>query len=178
MKPRAKKQRQQTGRDRWNLTPQGIAATNLDDFDDLDDPGGLPPFLLAMACEDLDAACAKAAWGRRPTSAAAQSGSPGSDTRTDPPRSSPPIARNTPPPSVWEALRRLLGCNKQELAARLGVSRHTLQRWERDELPEAAAARVAALMQETLGAAGAGWTVAPLFRPEAFQRSQTGQSTG
>ena len=165
MKSRAKKQRQQTGRDRWTLTSQGIAATDLDDLDDLDDdfdePSGLPPFALAMAREDLAAACAKAAWGPRQTSASAPSRSPGTAPRPAPPPNSPPIERDTPPATVWEALRRLLACNKQELAARLGVSRHTLQRWERDEPTETGPARVAALMQETLAAAGAGWTVAP-----------------
>lgn len=39
-------------------------------------------------------------------------------------------ARNTPPKHIFEALRRLRNCNKQELAAALGVSRHTLTRWE------------------------------------------------
>lgn len=188
MKSRAKKQRQQTGRDRWTLTSQGIAATDLDDFDDLDDwdddfdePSGLPPFALAMARADLDEAVARAAWGSRPASAPAPSRSPDTAPRPAPPveRSAPPIARDTPPATVWEALRRLLACNKQELAARLGVSRHTLQRWERDELTETGAARVAALMQETLAAAGAGWTVAPPSRPAALKRGpQPARSPG
>jgi len=39
-------------------------------------------------------------------------------------------AKNAPPKHVFEALRRLRNCNKQELAAALGVSRHTLTRWE------------------------------------------------
>lgn len=188
MKSRAKKQRQQTGRDRWTLTSQGIAATDLDDLGDLDDwdddfdhPSGLPPFALAMARADLNEACARAAWGSRPASASAPSRSPDTVPRPAPPPSSPsiersaphtalPIERDTPPATVWEALRRLLACNKQELAARLGVSRHTLQRWERDELTETGAARVAALMQETLTAAGAGWTVAPPSRLPALKR--------
>ena len=65
MKSRAKKQRQQTGRDRWTLTPQGIAATHLDDWDDdlddwddldddFDEPSGLPPVALEMAREALE----------------------------------------------------------------------------------------------------------------------------
>ena len=148
---------------------QRIVATDLDGWDDLDDalehPSGLPPFALAMARADLDEAVARAAWSSRPASPPTQSSSPKAAAQQEPPpRSSPPIARNTPPASPWEALRRLLACNRQQLAARLGISRHTLQRWERGELTEAGAARVAALMQEILAAAGAGWTVAPLFR--------------
>lgn len=38
--------------------------------------------------------------------------------------------RNTPPPTIYEALRRLLACNKKELAERLGVNAVTLRRWE------------------------------------------------
>jgi len=69
-------------------------------------------------------------------------------------------ARNTTPPTVYDALRRLLRCNKAELAARLGVSARTLRRWE--ELDAAgehpgtdAAARLAQLLQATLRAANA-----------------------
>lgn len=202
MTSRAKAKRRKLDRQGGSPNGQRIAAIALDGWDDLDDlrtfadlddndPGGPPPFLLAMAREDLDAACAKAAWSRRPASAAPQSGSPGPGTRTDPPRSSPqldtrkepprsspPIARNAPPTTVWEALRRLLACNRQQLAARLGVSRHTLQRWERGELTEAGAARVAALMQETLATAGAGWTVAPVFSQAALERGKPHQPPG
>jgi DNA-binding transcriptional regulator YiaG len=38
--------------------------------------------------------------------------------------------KNTTPATVWEVLRRLLKCNKQQLAARLGVTRQTLRMWE------------------------------------------------
>jgi DNA-binding transcriptional regulator YiaG len=38
--------------------------------------------------------------------------------------------KNTTPATVWEVLRRLLKCNKQQLAARLGVTRQTLRIWE------------------------------------------------
>lgn len=38
--------------------------------------------------------------------------------------------RNQPPANVWETLRRLLLCNKKELAARLEVSARTLATWE------------------------------------------------
>lgn len=38
--------------------------------------------------------------------------------------------RDNTPRHIWDTLRRLLRCNKQQLAARLGVSRHTLARWE------------------------------------------------
>lgn len=179
MSRRAKGKRRQPDRDGWNPTGQRIVATDLDDFDDLDDPGGLPPFLLAMAREDLGEAVARAAWGSRPASPPTQGNSPKAAAQQEPPpRSSPPIARNTPPASPWEALRRLLACNRQQLAARLGISRHTLQRWERGELTEAGAARVAALMQETLAAAGAGWTVTPVFSQAAPERGKPQQPPG
>lgn len=61
--------------------------------------------------------------------------------------------RNAPPANALEALRRLLDCNRQQLAARLGVSRQTLHRWERGKIPGPGAARVAELLQTTLGAA-------------------------
>lgn len=38
-------------------------------------------------------------------------------------------SRNAPPRHIWEALQRLRACNKQQLAAALGVNRHTLARW-------------------------------------------------
>lgn len=38
--------------------------------------------------------------------------------------------RNTTPATEWQALRRLLNCNKQQLAQRLGVSARTLRNWE------------------------------------------------
>ena len=63
--------------------------------------------------------------------------------------------RNTPPPDIWGALMRLRACNKQELAEALGVSRHTLARWMRDEGGANAHARAAALLQQTLADAGA-----------------------
>lgn len=67
--------------------------------------------------------------------------------------------RNTAPKGVWETLRRLLQCNKQQLAERLGVSDTTLRAWERaDETGSAgktAHERAALLMQATLRAAGA-----------------------
>jgi len=39
-------------------------------------------------------------------------------------------AKNTTPATIWEAMRRLLNCNKQQLAERLGVTRQTLRMWE------------------------------------------------
>lgn len=76
-------------------------------------------------------------------------------------------ARNSPPRNVFETLRRLLACNKAQLAARLGVSARTLRRWE--ELDSAgehpgtdAAARLAQLMQATLRAADADTYALPL----------------
>ena len=67
--------------------------------------------------------------------------------------------RNTPPANVWEALRRLRNCNKGELAEALGVSRHTLQRWERENAEtggngKAAAQAASDLLTATLRAAG------------------------
>ena len=41
--------------------------------------------------------------------------------------------RNTQPANIWDVLRRLLRCNRQQLAARLGVSSRTLARWESGE---------------------------------------------
>lgn len=69
-------------------------------------------------------------------------------------------ARNSPPRDVFTTLRRLLACNKSELAARLGVSARTLRRWEElnaaEHHPGAdAAARLSQLMQATLRAANA-----------------------
>lgn len=68
-------------------------------------------------------------------------------------------AKNTTPATVWEALRRLLNCNKQQLAARLGVTRQTLHEWEKmtdaDEPISDNARRAAAeLLTATLRAAG------------------------
>jgi transposase len=68
-------------------------------------------------------------------------------------------ARNTPPANIWQTLRRVLNCNKQELAAHLGVNRHTLTRWEAateaegDSAGKAANEAAARLLQETLRAA-------------------------
>jgi DNA-binding transcriptional regulator YiaG len=67
--------------------------------------------------------------------------------------------RNTTPPHIWAALRRLLNCNRQQLAARLGVSARTLRRWETltedgDSPGKDAAERASALLISTLAAAG------------------------
>lgn len=37
--------------------------------------------------------------------------------------------KNSNPAHVWDALSRLLNCNRTQLAERLGVSRRTLQLW-------------------------------------------------
>ena len=39
--------------------------------------------------------------------------------------------RNTTPQNEWQALRRLLNCNRTQLADRLGITRQTLHVWER-----------------------------------------------
>ena len=67
--------------------------------------------------------------------------------------------KNTVPATIWEALRRLLNCNKQQLAARLGVSRQTLMVWEKETargepISDSARLRAADLLNATLRAAG------------------------
>jgi DNA-binding transcriptional regulator YiaG len=66
--------------------------------------------------------------------------------------------RNTTPANEWQALRRLLLCNKSQLAARLGITRQTLRMWEdatdRGETASDNARRAAAeLLTATLRAA-------------------------
>lgn len=68
--------------------------------------------------------------------------------------------RNQPPQDVWHALRRLLACNRAQLATHLGVDRRTLNRWEAatangTDPGENAAIRAAQLMQWTLARAHA-----------------------
>lgn len=61
---------------------------------------------------------------------------------------------NEPPWDVWHTLRRLLDCNRTQLATRLGVSPRTLRRWEGSfPLPPDAAARASDLLQWTLNRA-------------------------
>ena len=62
-------------------------------------------------------------------------------------------SRNTTPASPWEALRRLLNCNKAQLAERLGASPRTLRRWEEGEAGADAMRRASALLIATLRAA-------------------------
>lgn len=38
--------------------------------------------------------------------------------------------RNSAPRNIWDALRRLRACNKEQLADALGVSSRTLRDWE------------------------------------------------
>lgn len=68
------------------------------------------------------------------------------------------MTRNAPPAHVWDALRRLLQCNKTELAARLGVAPRTLRHWEAlteqgESAGKAAEERASQLMVATLRAA-------------------------
>lgn len=128
--------------------------TETDDLDDLD---------AIDAQLRLDHAVMRAAWSRPFHTGPAQSAAPAAEARAD--RQAEPKARpahqaearttrrNAPPANLLEALRRLLDCNRNELAARLGVSRQTLHRWERGQIPGPGAARVAELLQTTLGAA-------------------------
>ena len=58
--------------------------------------------------------------------------------------------RNSRPASIWDALRRILNCNKNELAAHLGVNRKTLQRWEAGEESEAGKQKARDLLTATL----------------------------
>lgn len=67
-------------------------------------------------------------------------------------------ADNEPPEHIWETLRRLLACNKSQLAKRLGISTETLRRWtaetEAGKSPgKDAEARAAELLQTTLAIA-------------------------
>jgi len=66
--------------------------------------------------------------------------------------------RNRTPTTEFEALRRLLKCNKQQLAKRLGVTPTTLWKWEKladeGEAQSAHARRaIAELFRVTLRAA-------------------------
>lgn len=67
--------------------------------------------------------------------------------------------RNHAPADIWETLQRLRACNKTELAAALGVSRHTLRRWMDEDATGSAGKtaheRAAMLLQATLRAANA-----------------------
>lgn len=79
--------------------------------------------------------------------------------------------KNTTPATIWEALRRLLQCNKQQLAARLGVSRQTLREWENltgngDQIEGNARRAAAELLTATLRAAA---NADDLLRPRAKQ---------
>ena len=67
--------------------------------------------------------------------------------------------KNTNPAHIWQALRRLLNFNRTQLAARLGVNRHTLAGWERmteagDDPGANARQRASDLLIATLRAAG------------------------
>jgi len=79
--------------------------------------------------------------------------------------------KDSTPATVWEALRRLLQCNKQQLAARLGVSRQTLREWENltgngDQIEGNARRAAAELLTATLRAAG---NADDLLRPRRSQ---------
>jgi len=58
---------------------------------------------------------------------------------------------NSPPDTIWTALRRVYACNKQQLAARLGITSRTLRRWEAgEEMPADGLDRARALLQTGL----------------------------
>jgi len=61
--------------------------------------------------------------------------------------------RNTTPADIWDVLRRLHLCNRQQLAARLGVTARTLRRWEQGEAGATAYRAAADLLQASLRAA-------------------------
>lgn len=67
------------------------------------------------------------------------------------------MTKNTTPANIWDTLRRLLNCNRSELAERLGVTPRTLRRWEDDDATGSAGKtaheRAAMLLQSTLRAA-------------------------
>lgn len=135
--------------------------TEDDDLDDADDIDWETTLEAMDAQATLDAACMRAMWSRPFATRPVQSAAPAAEARADRQAEAPTTRRTAPPANVFEALRRLLGCNRQELAARLGISRHTLQRWERSQIPGPGRARVAALMRATLAAAQADWTMGP-----------------
>jgi transcriptional regulator with XRE-family HTH domain len=62
--------------------------------------------------------------------------------------------RNTPPANIWETLRRLLNCNKTQLAERLDVTPRTLHRWEAGAAGDDAERRAGQLLREILQSAG------------------------
>jgi DNA-binding transcriptional regulator YiaG len=140
---------------------KGRGSVFMSDLDGLDGLDELNAF---------DAACMRAAWARPFAFATvpAQRTAPAAEAPADRQAEAPTTRRSAPPANVFEALRRLLGCNRQELAARLGISRHTLQRWERGQIPGPGRARVAELMRATLAAAQADWTMGPDFSPAAL----------
>lgn len=77
--------------------------------------------------------------------------------------------RNTTPANIWEVLRRLLDCNKQQLAERLGITRQTLRIWEDmtgngEPITDNARRAAAELLTATLRAAG---QADDLLRPRA-----------
>ena len=81
--------------------------------------------------------------------------------------------RNKAPAHVWQALIRLRACNKQQLAAALGVNRHTLARWitateTGDDPGDNATERAADLLSATLCAAGID---TPRRRPQASRET-------
>lgn len=149
---------------------------------DLDGLDGLPELTA------FEAACNRAMWPRPFVTVPAQRAAPADEARADrqaeaqarPAHQAEPEARlahqaqprttrrNAPPANALEALRRLLDCNRNELAAWLGVSRQTLHRWERGQIPGPGRARVADLMRATLAAAQADWTMGPDFSPAAL----------
>ena len=66
---------------------------------------------------------------------------------------------NRSPKDIWETLRRLLDCNKEQLAARLGVTPKTLRGWENltakgEPITDNARRAAAELLTATLRAAG------------------------
>jgi len=66
-------------------------------------------------------------------------------------------SRNTIPKDHFDVLKRLLDCNWQDLAERLGVTPQTLKNWRDNGTGTNGAMRCQDLMTATLRASGSDW---------------------
>ena len=67
------------------------------------------------------------------------------------------MEKNTAPKGALDLLRALLRCNKTQLAARLGVTIHTLRVWERDGLSDNGRERCKQLFGSVLNRSDCEW---------------------